>query len=157
MHCDAMDTAPTSFLLPIASLVALTVLAWLVRRAMSVAICPVCFGVSGTWLWMVAARLAGVAVDETMLAILVGASVVGGAQWVEARLPRQRSPLLWKALALPLGFAAAYGLVAQRWTLAAAAAAAVAMLAMLFLRAAPSAAGDPAAIAQLEEQMKKCC
>lgn len=152
-----MDTAPTTFLLPIASLVALTVLAWLVRRAMSVAICPVCFGVSGTWLWMVAARLGGAVVDETMLAIFVGASVIGGAQWVEARLPQQRSPLLWKALALPMGFAAAYGLVAQRWALATAAAAACAMLAMLFLRSAPSATGDRAAIAQLEEQMKKCC
>ena len=152
-----MNIAQTSFLLPIASLVALTVLAWLVSRTTRVAICPVCFGVSATWLWMVAARLSGVAVDDTMLAILVGASVVGGTQWVDGRLPRQRSSLLWKALALPTGFAAAYGLVAQRWALATAAAVAVAMLAALFLRSAPSAIGDSAAIAQLEEQMKKCC
>lgn len=152
-----MNTSQTLFLVPFASMLTLTLVAWLVSRKTRVPICPVCFGVSGTWLWMLAARLAGLAVDETLLAILVGASVVGGAQWVDARLPRQRSPLLWKALALPAGFVAAYGLVAQWWALAAASAAAVATLAVLFLRSPSSTTGDPAAIAQLEEQMKRCC
>lgn len=147
----------TSFLLPVASLLLLTLLAWRARSVLGLAVCPICLGVSATWLWMLAARQAGAAVDTTMLALLLGASVVGGAQWVQARLPPRRSPLLWKALAIPAGCIAAYGLVAQWWVLAAAAAAAAALLAALFLRAPQQAAGDAALIAQLEERMKQCC
>lgn len=146
-----------SFLLPIASMLALTLLAWLASRGTRLAICPICLGVSGTWLWMLAARLGGLAIDTTMLPVFLGASVVGGAQWIETRLPKERSPLLWKAIALPTGFIAAYGLVAQRWALAAVAAAALASLAALFLRPLRPAAGDPAVISELEERMKKCC
>lgn len=152
-----MDHAIFSFLLPIASLLALTVLAWLASKATRLAICPICVGVSGTWLWLLAARLGGLAVDTTMLPVFLGASVVGAAHWIEARLPKERSALLWKALALPVGFIAAYGLVAQSWALAAVAAAVLASLAALFLRPSRPTAGDPAAVSQLEERMKKCC
>lgn len=147
----------TSVVLPIASMLALTLLAWLAAKLSRLSVCPVCVGVSGTWLWMLVARLGGLAIDTAMLAILLGASVVGVAQWIETRLPQSRSPLLWKALALPNGFAAAYGLVAERWIVAAAAAAAFALLAALFLRPRRDVAGDPAVVAQLVERMKKCC
>lgn len=147
----------SSFLLPIASVLALTLAAWLARRVVRMSICPICIGVSGTWLWMLAARQGGLAVDATMLPILLGASVVGGAQWIETRLPQERSGLLWKALALPIGFSAAYALVAQWWSLASVAAAAIALLAALFLRPFGAANGDAATVAQLEERMKKCC
>lgn len=147
----------THFVLAIASMFALTLLAWLVGKISRFSVCPVCVGVSGTWLWMLVARLGGFEVDAVMLAILLGASVVGVAQWIETRLPPGRSPLLWKALALPIGFAAAYGLVAERWIVAVAAAAAFALLAALFLRPPREVAGDPAMVAQLEERMKKCC
>jgi len=152
-----MSAALTGFLLPIASLLAITLLAWFARRVARIAVCPICVGVSATWLWMLAAREGGFAVDTAMLPILLGASAVGGAQWVEARLPQERSPLLWKALALPIGFIAAYGLVAQRWVLAAAAATAVAALTAVFLRPRQVATGNAAVVAQLEERMKKCC
>ncbi len=146
-----------SFLLPIASMLALTLLAWLARKMTRLPVCPICLGVSGTWLWMLAARQGGLEMDATMLAVFLGASVVGSAQWIETRLPNGRSPLPWKTVALPAGFIAAYGLVAQRWGLAALAAAALASLAALFLRPPGAAEGDPEVVAQLEEQMKKCC
>lgn len=135
----------------------LALLAWLAGKVSRLPVCPVCVGVAGTWLWMLGARLGGFAVDSTMLAILLGASAVGIAQWIENRMPLGRSPLLWKALALPAGFAAAYGLAAELWFVAAAATAALALLVALFLRPRRAAAGDPAVIAQLEERMKKCC
>lgn len=147
----------TTFPAAIASILVLTALGWLVRRASRWPLCPVCLGVSGTWLWLLGARLAGFAVERAVLALLLGASVVAAVQWVEARLPARRSPLLWKALALPAGLVAAYGLVAERWDEAALGAAVLAVLAVLFLRTRAAAPVDPAVVAELEERMKKCC
>jgi hypothetical protein len=147
----------THLVMAIVSMFALALLAWLAGRVSRVSVCPVCVGVAGTWLWMLAARLGGYAVDSAILAMLLGASVVGIAQWIESRLPQGRSPLLWKALALPTGFSAAYALAVEQWVVAAAAIAAHALLIALFLRPARAASGDPEAVAQLEERMKKCC
>jgi hypothetical protein len=147
-----------SLLVAIASMFILGLLAWLAGKVSSrVPICPVCIGVAGTWLWMVAARFGGYAVDTTLLGILMGASVVGFAQAIETRLPTGRSPLVWKALALPVGIVAAAGMAGEHWALAAAAGAALGFLAALFLRRRRADGGDAAAVAQLEERMKKCC
>jgi hypothetical protein len=148
----------TPFLAAIASILALTGLAWLAGRAARLAICPACVGIAGTWTWMLAARLAGFAVDAAMLGILMGASVVGFAQWFGDRLARGRSAKLWKALALPLGCAAAYGVVVEQWVLAGAGLLLLAALAALFrLPAVRASAKDAAVVSQLEERMKKCC
>src|SRR3990172_7504118 len=146
-----------TFALAVVSIFALAGLAWLAGKALRFPLCPICFGVAGTWLWMLGARFAGFPVDATMLAVLLGASVVGIAAQLETRLPRGRSPLLWKTLALPVGFVAAYGLVAERWTVAAAAGPALVLLAALFLLPRRLAAADEAAVEKLEQQMKKCC
>ena len=147
----------TSLLFAIASMLMLTLLAWLAAKVSRLPVCPVCVGVAGTWLWMIAARLGGIAVDTTLLGILMGASVVGFAQAVETRLPSGRSSMVWKALALPVGVVAAAGLAGEHWTLAAAAGAALVFLAALFLRRRSADGGDAAAVARLEERMKKCC
>ena len=147
----------TSLVLAIVSMFLLASLAWVAGRISRLAVCPVCVGVAGTWLWMLAARLGGFAVDTVILAMFLGASVVGIAQWIENRLPQGRAPLLWKALALPIGFSAAYSLVVEQWIVAGAAIAALAFLAALFLRPARAAPADRAVVAELEERMKKCC
>jgi hypothetical protein len=147
----------TQLLLAIASMSALALAAWLAGRVLRFALCPVCVGVAGTWIWMVAARMGGYAADTAILAVLLGASVVGLAQAIESRLPPARSALLWKATAIPVGCAAAYGLATEVWILAAGSAAAFALLAMLFVRPPRAASGDPAIVAHLEERMKKCC
>jgi hypothetical protein len=147
----------TDFMPIIATVVALTALAWLVRKFSRLPVCPICVGVSGTWLLMLGARAGGFAVDSAALALLLGASVVGAAQWIEARLPPQRSALLWKVLALPAGFIAAYGVVAAQWIPAAGAAAVLTALTAWFLRSEQGVTRDPEVIARLREQMKKCC
>jgi hypothetical protein len=147
----------TNFALAIGSMLALTALAWLAGKHSRLRVCPICVGVSGTWLWLLAARLNGFEVDTALLAMFLGASVVGGAHSIEKRLPQQRSTLLWKSAVLPTGFAGAYGLVQELWILAAAAAAALALLTAFFLRPWHEAAGDPEMVTRLEERMKKCC
>lgn len=147
----------SDFVLAMLSMTGLTVIAWLARKVSRAEICPVCIAVAGTWLWMLAARAGGIAIDTAVLALLLGASVVGVAQWIETRLPAGRSPLSCKALTMATGFAAAYGLVAERWPLALVAAAVLGLLAAFFLRPQSTVAGESAVVAQLEERMKKCC
>ncbi|MBI2316819.1 MAG: hypothetical protein HYU75_07360 [Betaproteobacteria bacterium] len=139
------------------SILAIAALAWAVRRALRVELCPICLGVAGTWLWMLLARFAGLAVDASMLAVLLGGSAVGLAYQLERRLPPGRSPLLWKALFIPAGFVAAYALAGEHWVMLAGAGIALVALAAVFLLASPARAKDPAAVAKLEQQMKKCC
>lgn len=147
----------TTLALALASLLGLTGLAWLAARMTRLPVCPVCVGVAGTWVGLLAARFAGLPVDATVLAILLGASVLGITQWGAERLTQGGSALLWKALALPTGSAAAYGLVAEHWRLAAVAAIAFALLAVLFRAARRAPESDSVAVSQLEERMKRCC
>jgi len=147
----------TSLLIVIASMLMLGLLAWLAGKFSRLPVCPVCVGVAGTWLWMIAARLGGYAVDTALLGILLGASVVGFAQAIETRLPRGRSPLVWKALALPVGIVAAAGLAGEHWGLAGAAGGALALLTAGVLWRRDAKTTDSAVVSELEERMKKCC
>ena len=147
----------TAVAIAIVSILALAGLAWLAAKALRRPLCPICFGVGGTWLWMLTARIAGFAIDTTMLAILLGASVVGIAYQLEPRLAQGRSQLLWKTLILPTGFIAAYGLAAERWGVATTAGVVLVLLAAFFLAPRMLAGADEAAVSKLEEQMKKCC
>ena len=147
----------TNFIVAMLSVIGLTLAAWLVRRVARADLCPVCAGVAGTWLWMVLARVAGVAIDPAMLAVLMGASVVGFTQWVGDRLPKGRSPLVWKALAIPIGAAAAYGAVVEQWMLAIGAALFLMVVSMVFGASRGAAPADEKTISELEERMKKCC
>lgn len=147
----------TSLLIAIASMFILGLLGWLAGKVSRLPVCPICVGVAGTWLWMIAARFAGYPVDAALLGILMGASVVGFAQAIEARLPPGRSALAWKALALPAGIVAAAGMAGEHWSLAGAAGGALALLAAMALRRPDTGSRDSAVAAELEERMKKCC
>jgi hypothetical protein len=141
----------------IVSILGLTLAASLAGRRLRFPVCPVCAGIALTWAWMLAARSAGIAIDAALLAVLLGASVVGVAERLEAHLAAGRSPRLWKALALPSGLVAAYGVAAERWLVAAVAAQALALVAAVFLLPRRLSAPDEAAVEKLEREMKKCC
>lgn len=141
----------------IGSILAIAALGWTVRRLLDVPLCPICLAVGGTWLWMLAARELGHAVDATLLAVLLGGSVVGLASLGQKRLPAGRSPLLWKTLFIPTGFVAAYAIVAQRWPLALGAAVGLLVLAGVFQTARRTAAPATAAIDELTRKMSDCC
>ena len=146
-----------TILLTVASILTLTSLAWAARKFTASPICPICAGVAGTWLWMLAARALGVAIDATVLALLLGATVAGAAYQLEKRLPAGRSPLAWKAVFVPVGLVAAYGLVVSSWIVTGAALAVLSVAMWLFLAPPRNAAGNEAAIEALEKQMKRCC
>ncbi len=140
-----------------ASILAITSVVWVLKRLSNASLCPICVGVGSTWLWMVVARLLGYPIDVTMLAILLGGSVVGIANMVEKRLPPAHSALLWKTLFIPAGFAATYALATQRWTFLTAAAVVMVSLAIVFLRPPDSTPQTNEKVDELTRKMKNCC
>ncbi|MDP2789143.1 MAG: hypothetical protein Q8O46_03800 [bacterium] len=66
-------------LIAIVSVYAFTGLTYLVRRKFSVNICPICVGVSITWIWMLFGMTLRVIPDSFMFpaGILVGMSILG--------------------------------------------------------------------------------
>ena len=144
-------------LLTTVSILAITGFAWLAGKILPFPVCPICVGVAGTWLWMLAAQLAGFPLDPSMLAILLGGSVVGSAYQLEKHLPEGRSPLLLKTLFLPIGFLAAYGLAVPHWSLLAMAVAALLLLSVVFFVPRRHPEKNSAAVEKLERDMKKCC
>lgn len=147
----------TALLTSLVSIYAIAATAWAVKRLLRVALCPICLGVGGTWLWMVAAREFGYAVDASMLAILLGGSVAGIAYQVEKRLPQVRSALLWKTLFIPPGFVAAYALATPNWILFGIMSGALVLLTAFFLIApsGPNAEGET--VEALKKKMQSCC
>lgn len=147
----------STILLTLASVFGIASAMWAARRLLSLPICPICLGVGGTWLWMLLARELGHAIDATMLAVLLGASVVGLADLVEKRMPPGRSALLWKTLFIPLGAAAAYALVSQLWLVVAGASVVFMVLAALFLAAPRTSHAQSSTVEELAAKMKNCC
>ncbi len=135
----------------------LAALAWLARRTLRVSVCPICAGVAGTWLWMLAGRHFGLAIDTSMLPLLLAGSVVGLAYQVERLVPASRSGALFKAVAIPIGLAAAYALEQSLWGALAALLAALLAVAAAFFRRVSAASPDSAAVEELKKQMKQCC
>lgn len=128
--------------------------AWILRRALGLSICPICAGVAGTWGWMLAAHYAGFAVDVTVLGLLMGGSPVGIAYVLEKKLPAGQSPVMWKFLAIPAGFAAMYGLLTSSAPWVIGGAVAWGIIAGVFFR---TSNGNNARVSKMEKSLKDCC
>lgn len=147
-------------IIAIVSILTITGLIWLANRVLPFQICPICAGVSGTWLWMYAGMIINPSLISNFqlpISILMGGTVVGIAYQIEKRLPTGRSPLLWKTLFIPVGFAAAYSLVNFWWMPFSAAAVVAAGLAWIFLKPNRRAAKDSSIIEKLKSKLKDCC
>jgi hypothetical protein len=95
----------------------LTAMAWGLRRFLFPRLCPLCAGVAGTWIAMLAAHWAGMELDLRLPALLLGGSVVGLAGLGEVALAG-RAPgavLAWKTAFVATGFATAYALLLAAW------------------------------------------
>ena len=143
----------------IVSILAIAGLIWLANKALPFRICPICAGVSGTWLWLLVAMANGwllITDYQLPVAILMGSSVVGIAYQLEKRLPENRSPLVWKTIFIPLGFLVAYHLVLFDW-IAFAIFLAVELLFVWFYLFLVSHQPKNVQVEKLEKQMEKCC
>src|SRR3989344_2427349 len=104
-------------MLMIIAIVSILVITGLIRFAKKILpfpACPICAGVSGTWIWMMLARGGGYQIDLTGPAILMGGSVVGAMFKLE-RLVKPKFVLVWKTAFVVSGFWAASGLITGNW------------------------------------------
>ncbi len=91
----------------------ITVMAWRFGGRPSLRICPICVGVSGTWILFTAAVLAGYLPGDYKLpiAMLMGGSVVGIAFQGEKRFKWAADDIFyWKAPVIIVGMPVAYWL-----------------------------------------------
>lgn len=131
---------------------------WAINRVLALGVCPICAGVSGTWIWLMAAFLLGYPVDLLAPALLMGGSVVGMAYSLEKKLPAHgwRTPLLFKTLFIPAGFVASYGILVQWWGMALAALLFLLGTAFAFLSSKENIQNKKT-VEDLEKKMKQCC
>lgn len=81
-------------------------------------ICPVCVLVATTWLVMFVFKLLGYAVNDELLAMLMGGSVVGISYTLGTRLRpvfRKSMTMYWKLVSIPLGFVVMYTTLQFLW------------------------------------------
>ncbi len=138
------------------SIFLITGFVWLANRMIPYQVCAICAGVSGTWMFMLGARFLGYPIDPAILAMLLGASVAGIAYQLEKKLRKERSPMLWKVLFIPAGFAAAYALVQTQWVWFMGMLALLIVFSHAFLRVRKQKETNKN-VEGLEEKMKQCC
>lgn len=129
---------------------------WMLNKTLLWRICPVCAGVSGTWLWMLVATAMGFDIDLLVLALLMGGSVVGIAYQAGQYVKSSRL-MLWKIMFIPAGFALSYSILNSQWF-------AVSILLLVLGGAAIFFVGIPfkprsseKKVEELEKKMEDCC
>lgn len=147
-----------SLLIAISSILLLTGLTQLINQALAPRrVCPICAGVSATWIWIVTGIYLGwlSAVSWILLAaIAMGGSVVGIAYQVEKRVSRK---LLWKVLFIPLGFALVYSLLEGMWNVFFLSLGLIAFLLISFLGLPKASERDNDKVKKLEKELEDCC
>ena len=147
-------------ILTVISIFAITCVVWMVNKLFPFKICPICAGVSGTWLWMLGASFFGYEIDFVIVAMLLGGSVVGIAYQLEKRLALAKASagklLLWKVLFIPVGFVVAYSVVTSQWATLAGFAGVAGVLAWVFLKnSGKQQTGSK--VEELKKKMENCC
>ena len=146
-----------TIIIAIASILILTAVFAALRKFRVIKICPICAGVSGTWIWMISGiflDLLPISHFQLPTAILMGGSIVGLAYRLEKHLAPHRSLLLWKTLFIPAGFTAVYFFLKSEMPASAAAAAVMGIIALMFL---DWGNGPSSVTKELEEKLKQCC
>ncbi len=145
-------------LFPIVLIWILAGLGWRAGSIVNMHVCPVCVGVSGTWILLLALRFAGVAIDPIVIAALMGGSVVGLAYQGEKRLAAGRSSVLWKVSFIPAGFLLVISVIENNFALAGAGALAACLIAYIFLYAhRGSKDTERQENGFVEKKLTKCC
>ncbi len=154
-------------LLMVASILALTAVMVGINatRVLPWGICPICAGVSGTWLWMLLGMFTGklpITNYQLPVAILMGGSIVGIAYQLEDRVRHGRSAFAWKVSFMTIGFALVMGVLMRQWSVAVVASTVEFWVVWWFLFPGMHAtkvgeAEQAKRMATIEEKMEKCC
>lgn len=150
----------SEIILVLASIWALAGIGWRAGTLLNRKVCPICVGVSGTWLIMLFLRFFGTAIDPVILGILMGGTVVGIAYTCEKRLAKGRSQLLWKLLFIPFGFLFMFGVIKYSAASILVSAAVLVLVVYIFLRVpakTPAHTAPQKDAEAIEEKLNNCC
>lgn len=146
-------------LIAVISIAIITTLIWLINHFLRLRVCPICAGVSLTWIGMFFGKALGYEIGVAILGMLIGGSVVGIAYQLEKKLPPNRSQIFWKSAFIPSGFVAGYSLIYYHWIEFAVAVFWIFVLIYAFFRLSKSSAENKGnkQVEDLEKKMEQCC
>ena len=150
------------------SILVITGAVWTLNKVMPFKVCPVCAGVSGTWIILTVLMLKGIlqhSSDMIAIAMLMGGTVVGIAyQGEKVLLWPKKWPVLWKLMVMAIGFPAAYYSVQHMsWVALIFEFAVLTLLVYIFFvrhgKSVPHVPHrtDPADVQDLEKKLESCC
>lgn len=142
------------------SIVVITFMFWLLNKQWSFKLCPVCAGVSLTWLWLLVGMWRGqlLAADYQLpIASLAGGTVVGLMSKLEP-LIKVKPVLIWKTLFIISGFGAVYSLLMANWLMFSMGAVLASAGTLVFKRSTAEPENKESEQTKaLKEQLKRCC
>lgn len=147
----------STILIALLSIWFITFCAYLAKKVIHfVPICPICVGVSSTWILLLIARQFDLfVVDIIVPAILMGGSVVGIAYQADRLLPNSNNSLTWKIFFIPFGFLFVYSFLVSSWSYL------LLSLVLIFLTVAwfwnDKSGASSSSVKTLEDKMKNCC
>ncbi|MCL5795126.1 MAG: hypothetical protein M1338_02110 [Patescibacteria group bacterium] len=148
-------------IITVISIFTLSFLVWLANRFLPFKICPICAGVSGTWIWLIIGYFLGYQINLIIPAILMGGSVVGLAYQLEKKLPAESTSwhesLLWKTLFIPAGFVLTYSILTKEWLISSVVIVFLLGISFLFLSSSSKSDSNKEIIKKLKQKMDKCC
>ncbi len=151
-----------------ASILVITGLVWLLNKALPFKVCPICAGVSLTWVLLTAGVLTGKLLITNyylLITMLMGGTVVGIAFQGEKRFKwAEENILRFKALVVVIGFILVYlALTNLSWVGLGIEIIILAALVYLFFVSQPREGNEKSdlrpreKVSELEEKMKECC
>ena len=146
-------------LIVLLSIYIITSIVWAVRWGMKLNICPICAGISLTWIGIVGALYFGLLPIEPwrlVAGILAGGSVVGFAYQIEKILSKTLV-FPWKVLFIPIGFLTVYFLINFLWNWFVISGILTSIILFYFTISAKNNGNNSDRAKNLEEKMKDCC
>ena len=146
-------------IITLTSIIAITILVWIANRTLPLpfSICPICAGVTGTWLWLMGAHFWGYQIDLIIPAMLMGGTVVGVMSKLE-RLIEPKFVLVWKTVFVVSGFLAVNSLIMNQWLgLVLGVIIALVFTFSFKIRKIKSSKQTSDQTKELEQKMKNCC
>ena len=120
-------------------------------------VCPVCALVALSWLTMLSFKWMGYDVNDELMAMLMGGSIVGVSYVLGTRmLLAPATAVYWKLIAIPIGFALMYALLSFVWGYVLLAAAAYAA-AWVFFRSVSAAPAGNREFKDISKALDNCC
>lgn len=145
--------------IPIALILVLTILIWLINKKLQFKICPICAGVFLTWTSLLVSMAVGfLSIDNYQLptAILAGGTIIGIMSKSE-KFIRDEVILIWKASFTVFGFLTIYNLIRNNWLISILGIVLLILLTFIFKKKDIKEKIKSEESKILEEKMKNCC